>query len=172
MSQVRSFAWRPADVPLPKTSYWTGALFLFAIWDFVSNGEINPVIGALLLGALLAVGLGFLFPKIRSQNKLRIAVLPLAIVFTMAAIFENREILRAVWLLSALLWWGMILLSILLIRGRIELTSVSLIIRTVMAPRNRVSRYRLGGVNDPAHSRCEGRCHSESGRRQGEPLRI
>jgi hypothetical protein len=51
----------------------------------------------------------------------------------MAVIFEDREVLRVVWLLGAFLWWGMILLSVLLIRARIDLTPGSLVIRTITA---------------------------------------
>lgn len=140
--------WRPAEVDFPNTlNWWAGVLFLFALWDFLLNGVINPLIGALLLGPLLGLILNLLLPEIQNQNKLRIAVLPLAILFTMAVIFEDREVLRVVWLLSAAIWWGVIVLP-LVFRGRIELTSNSLITKSLGLTRE-ISYHDIDAVERP-----------------------
>jgi hypothetical protein len=61
--ELRTFMWRAAEIPFPNTlNWWAGVLFLFALWDFLRNGVINPVVGALLLGALLGLILNFFFP--------------------------------------------------------------------------------------------------------------
>ena len=121
---LRTFTWRPADVRYPTTLYWTGVLALFAIYDFFANREVNPLIGALLVGTLLAIGAGFAFPRLSGHSKLRISMLPLAVVFTLGVVFDDRHILRAIWLFSAVLGWGMVLLPFVF-RGRIDLTSSS-----------------------------------------------
>jgi hypothetical protein len=123
---LRTFIWRPADVRYPKTFYWMGVLALSSIYDFVAKREVNPAIGALLVGTLLAIGAGFAFPRLSGVSKLRIAMLPLAVVFTLGVVFDDRDILRAIWLFSAVLWWGMILVPFVF-RSRIDLTSSSVV---------------------------------------------